>query len=989
MPVTVVVAGAGFGKTTALSQAIRANDAAPRGIDAWVACEPGDEDADRLSRAMLDALGAPSRDGGGIDRVLGALGATVPLDVCIFIDDLHELPTKSAGERFVCDLAARLPPHAHLVLASRDPVPIPLARRRAAEQVVDIGDDALAFTDSEVTALAALLGQDQTACEGLAGWPSLVRLVLSAPAGAMREFLWEEIVARLSPAERSGLLALAMLGSGSASEIRLVAGHDVGIDHLLRSVPLLHQDTSGRIGAHHLWEDAAARIFPTSDILDVRRRALSVLLERGETVRMGSAAVRWGDPAMFRIACISLVRETLGALPIDTATRWLAGTPSEVVGTAEHRLLDVAVRQAQHRKPDDIDGELDALEVIFDESGDVEGHAVTLGLGATAAHARGDNTRLVTLTQRIKALPGVSQQPVLQFFVSAVDAALASLAGDIGGTLKTIETMSFDQVPPLVRELMTRLHVTMLILAGRAHEAIPIGLPLLQSPNAFVKSIPPSMLRWSVGDPSACLTAPPSMAPFRDLNARDRVVAAAHCAVVAASFGDRALADTALPVIEATKGNSVDGRHSAITATALACFKILDHDEPAAKTAIADHLARHPLADPRSEMHLRRVLATVYIANDSARTHWDTAELGPTLLRARAVARQFLAARDGQIDRDADLGPPGIVVTSLPLAWSVELAVRAHAVGCPDGGSLFRTLVAWLPAPTRREVEWLATHGDASCQASAAGLFDNSPDLLQTPLSIGVLGLLQLREGTTETDRSELRRGRVRTLLALLVLKGAMRRERICDLMWPDLEPAAAAQNLRVTLTHLRRLLEPDRPAGRSSWRIRGDANSIQLAGHPLVDTDLRQAQSLLAEAEQAQQRNDLTEVIVRLTRVVDLWRGDPLIDLSPIDELNGEVEHIHRSLVDACLRLGELQLVAGRFDEALRCAERGRIASPYSERAHRLAIACHLQGSDRSGLEAAVRSTQVLLGDLGVEPEDPTKMLLRRAAKRIGATAV
>ena len=33
--------------STALAQAIRANDAAPRGIDVWVACEPGDEDAAR------------------------------------------------------------------------------------------------------------------------------------------------------------------------------------------------------------------------------------------------------------------------------------------------------------------------------------------------------------------------------------------------------------------------------------------------------------------------------------------------------------------------------------------------------------------------------------------------------------------------------------------------------------------------------------------------------------------------------------------------------------------------------------------------------------------------------------------------------------------------------------------------------------------------------------------------------------------------------
>ncbi len=34
VPVMAVVAGAGYGKTTALTQAIRANDTAPRGIDA-------------------------------------------------------------------------------------------------------------------------------------------------------------------------------------------------------------------------------------------------------------------------------------------------------------------------------------------------------------------------------------------------------------------------------------------------------------------------------------------------------------------------------------------------------------------------------------------------------------------------------------------------------------------------------------------------------------------------------------------------------------------------------------------------------------------------------------------------------------------------------------------------------------------------------------------------------------------------------------------
>jgi LuxR family transcriptional regulator, maltose regulon positive regulatory protein len=986
VPVTAVVAGAGFGKTTALAQAIRANDAAPRGIDAWVACEPGDEDAGRLSSAILSALGVAVSGSSNIDRVLGALRAVAPVDVCVVMDDLHELPAKSAGEQLVGELTKRLPPHAHLVLASRGPVPIPLARRRAAGQVVEIGGEALAFTDAEVITLAGLLDEDPDACAGLAGWPSLVRLVFSAPPGATRQFLWEEIVAGLTPAERSGLLALAVLGSGTPTEVALVAGREVDIDGLVGVVPLLYQDANGTLGAHQLWEDAAERIFPAAEVQEVRGRALLLLAERGETVRMGSAAVRWGDADMFRAACVLLVRENLGVLPTDTATRWLASAPPPAVGTSEHRLLGLAVRHAQRRYHDNMDNELDALEADFVERGDDRAQSVTLALGVVSAHARGDLTRVLALTQHITALPGATQQPELQFFVDAVEAAQASLAGDVQRALRTIEAMSLDRVPALLREPITRLHATMLVLEGRAEEAIPIARPLLESPHAYVRSIP-SLTRWLAGDPSDYLAVPLAIEPLLEDNHLYRFVAAAHVAGVAASLGDRRLADVVRPDFEAMIGTPLDARDSAIAATALACCKILDHDESAATAAIADHLGRHPLSDAPSEARLRRHLAIAYVCSDVARRYWDAADLGPMHVRARALARHLLAAREGRLDRHAELESPSIVVTSMPLAWSVELAIRATAAGCPDGSSLLRTLAAWLPAPTRREVEWLAAHGDATCRAHAAKLLEDLRDLTQESMRIDVLGTLRLHEGDMEISGEELRRSRVRTLLVLLVLRGSQRRERICDLLWPDLEPATAAQNLRVTLSHLRRLLEPGRPAGHSTSRIRSYTDSIELAGPPLVDTDLGRFHSHLAEADRSQQIGDSAEEIACLARAVDLWRGDPLIDLASIADLEGEVEYVRRSLVDGCLRLGELLLVAGRFDESLRCAERSRMASPYSERAHRLAIACQLHRHDHGGLRIAVRSTQTLFAELGVEPDNATEMLLRRAGVWLGTS--
>ena len=59
--------------------------------------------------------------------------------------------------------------------------------------------------------------------------------------------------------------------------------------------------------------------------------------------------------------------------------------------------------------------------------------------------------------------------------------------------------------------------------------------------------------------------------------------------------------------------------------------------------------------------------------------------------------------------------------------------------------------------------------------------------------------------------------------------------------------------------------------------------------------------------------------------------------------------------------------------------------ASPYDERAYRLAIAAHIQRRDRQAIAHAVAATLAMLDDLGVEPEPETQMLLRQAEDHIG----
>jgi DNA-binding SARP family transcriptional activator len=176
---------------------------------------------------------------------------------------------------------------------------------------------------------------------------------------------------------------------------------------------------------------------------------------------------------------------------------------------------------------------------------------------------------------------------------------------------------------------------------------------------------------------------------------------------------------------------------------------------------------------------------------------------------------------------------------------------------------------------------------------------------------------------------------------------------------------------------------------GAPSERGRRGALSIDqdtLGLDPLfVDVDWWRFGEDLALADEAEQAGDAAAVTVHLDRACSRWRGEPFADVEPTAEIVGAVEDVRTTLVDAALRLGERLLLAGRFDEAAAWAERVVGESPYTERAHRLAIAAHLQRRDRHAVAHAASSMQSVLGELGVEPEQPTAMLLRQAAARLG----
>ncbi|HEY7483507.1 MAG TPA: BTAD domain-containing putative transcriptional regulator [Streptosporangiaceae bacterium] len=982
-PVTVVVAGAGFGKTTVLAQAVRENLLAPRGIDAWVSCEPDHQDPARLARSILAALGVLAGEGGEplpgdpLRWVLEGIRRHAPLDVCVIIDDAHGIQAGTASGAFLAELVRALPSTAHLVLAGRCLPDLPLARLRAAGQVCDLTETELTFTSAEVADLARRLGrEDVGAARSVGGWPALVRLLLSARPSVAWRYVREEVLGALSPADRLALAALAYVGPATEELVASVAGDPVDLDGLAERAPLVDVLADGRFRAHALWDAALYRVVPAEAAAELCSRAIPSLARDGRFVQAGQLAVRAEQWDLLGRLAVDMVHGSLSVTPPAVAEQWLAAVPARHRAEPAFVLLEAAARHGRDYTDLGVDDLADEAYRRCAERGDLEDAAAALALAVIAAHSRADVGRLAELAERAAALPARRMPPVLRLAVRGTAAVLAELSGDPEGALEELAAAPVDAVPPALALSLNRMHAHCLLLAGRADEAVGLADRTLKDVGDAHSRLMPPLARWCAGDPSGLADLRPQ--DLRASGMRDAFVEAAIGTVIGCCVGDPA-ASSMLPLSGGAEppGNP---RDAALAANAAAALAVLDHDEVRARAVFADYLERYPLdpaGSPLGERHLRRFLAIGYALSPELRAHWDAAPLGPSHQAVRETARALLATRSGA--RPAAPQWPAIqsALCFLPLPWSVELAARLTRLGSAAGPKLAGWLTDHLGPAVHNELRHLAAGG----VDGAARLLTTLPRPPAARCELRVLGPLRLSWDDGDRDQPELRRARVRELLCALVLRGPLTRDGLVDLLWPDHHVERARHNLRVTLTHLRRLLESDRAPGEASYHLRVDGEVVRLFSSAAMWVDLWEFRRLTAEAAAATRAGDAHRMGEMLAAAVDLWRGEPLPDLRRVPGLQTEIGALSIRHVEAMLTLGELRLVEGAAAEAHGCAERALALHAYDERAHRLAVAAALQRRDHALIDSAVAAAREALRNLGARPDPATQALLRQAA--------
>jgi LuxR family maltose regulon positive regulatory protein len=291
-PIVSVVAPAGYGKTTLLSQWAERDGQA----FAWVSVDDGDNDpkvlltyvaealnaVEPVGQRVFDALASPASSvPGSVVPRLGSALSSMTMPVVLVLDDVHVLHN-SECRAAVSVLADHVPGGSRLVLAGRADPPVRVARLRAEGKILEIGPGDLSLTAEEATALlraAEVVLPDEEMAElhrRTEGWPVglyLAALYLreggSLPGAAasfggddrfVSEYVESEFLARISSSQRVFLTRTAVLErmSGPLCEAVLeLPGSGAILTELARSnVLLVPLDRRGQwYRYHHLFRD--------------------------------------------------------------------------------------------------------------------------------------------------------------------------------------------------------------------------------------------------------------------------------------------------------------------------------------------------------------------------------------------------------------------------------------------------------------------------------------------------------------------------------------------------------------------------------------------------------------------------------------------------------------------------------------------------------------------------------------------------------------
>lgn len=923
----------------------------------------------------------------------------------LVVEDCHVIQGQPDVQRALEYLLRHSPPNLRVVLTSRYPFTfLPVSEWKLKGRLLLIDEEDLSFDEREIqqflrarrlTRQEAALVRDVTE-----GWPIAVVMIAGAvaegeplervvtdlrgSAGDLFSFLAADVLERLPGDLRAFILRSAVLHSLSEPVCTALFGPDARrlLAEALQRGVLLHDYGRGAYGFHRLFRDFLLYTAEGEglDVAGLRRQMAQYCLDQGlqeDAVEYMLEGGAYGEaaqlilglaPALLRHARVQTVLHWLDALPQEVSARepalyLLRGDMKRSLSAFHEALTVYEEAERLYRNREDPNGVAEVLMrkalVFLDTVQPVRAEPLLqralqikegldrgwtgpiLGLMAENKLNQGRLGQAQQMVDRLKQ-QGSEPDVLMEARLLLRTGRLTEAVAFIEARLANPEEVQ-DQLPKAHRELRLVLSLLYNLLGRRNQESMDLAREVLLTSqrvgSRFTESVACSRLGHAHlvdGDLQRAIAYYTEAARLSDNIRVQRAKGEPHWGLTLAYayLGDeescRLYADSGLAI----------------------CMEANDQ-WLGAMVRIARGVGQYVQAAYGD------ALETLRLVRQSSR------QMGDDAVQAVALLWEALAAwRLG--DPTPFRQTAGDLATMLKSRSYSFLLQRRHMWSPRDMGELQRFLIA--------------------CREEAGVDLGGPPGRYHPgyTLHVRALGEFGVSRGLEPIGPQDWTRDKAKRLFQIMLCRRGqyLSRDYLADLLWPDKNRELGAKNLKVTLSTLNTILEPQRPDETTHFIIRsGDRYGLIEVESLRVDADRF---AVLANRGLNYARQGLADQAEeRLEQALALYKGDFLEEAAYDEWATAERERLRRLYLEAADALAEIHLERGRYAECLALCEQILARENCWENAYRLVILCHARmGEKARAVQAYQRCKAALHEGLGVRPSNQTIALLKESIK-------
>ncbi|WP_067725186.1 BTAD domain-containing putative transcriptional regulator [Oceanobacillus damuensis] len=241
-------------------------------------------------------------------------------------------------------------------------------------------------------------------------------------------------------------------------------------------------------------------------------------------------------------------------------------------------------------------------------------------------------------------------------------------------------------------------------------------------------------------------------------------------------------------------------------------------------------------------------------------------------------------------------------------------------------------------------------------------------------LRISTLGQFRIWLGTKQIEPQDWQRGKAKELLELLITNRdkLLQKEEIFQFLWPDQDEANVNKSFKVALNALLKVLEPHRKAREESFFITREGSAYGLNPDSGYELDCMKFEGWMLKGLNEKDPKHAMEL---LEKGLKLYQGDFLSDLRFTTWCQAERERLQQLFLRGAEKMAQHAVRLSQFNVSMAWSERILVIDRTWEEAYRLMMYSYYQNNNRpQAIKWYEKCCEALYAELGVEPMESTE---------------